>query len=269
MLLFPNAKINIGLNIVAKRPDGFHCIESCFYPVGWSDALEMLPAERFSFRTSGITIPGNPDENLCVKAYNLLAEDYAFAPVDMHLLKSVPIGAGMGGGSSDAAYVIKGLNELFSLNISEKDQIHYARRLGSDCAFFIRNQPMFCFNKGDEFEEIELRLTGKWIVLVNPGVHISTQEAYSGVVPQRPAHDLRILLKQQVSDWNGMVINDFEATLFQKYPLLQEIKSSLYVTGAKYTSMTGSGSSIYGIFDKQPDLKKEFKSYKVWQGELL
>lgn len=268
MLVFPNAKINIGLNIVEKRPDGFHNIESCFYPVGWSDALEILPARTLNFKSSGIVIPGAPEQNLCIKAYRLLAADYSIPAVDMHLLKSVPIGAGLGGGSSDAAFAIKALNELFDLKISLGNQIGYARRLGSDCAFFIRNQPVYCFHKGDEFEEIDLRLTGKWIVLVNPGLHISTLEAYSGIKPQHSEHDLRTILKQPIPRWRDFVKNDFEATLFPKYPLLEKIKDNLYQRGADYVSMSGSGSTVYGIFDEEIDLSRAFPVHKVWQGVL-
>jgi len=268
MLVFPNAKINIGLNIVEKRIDGFHNIESCFYPVGWSDALEILSAEKLHFQSSGIIIPGEPEYNLCIKAYKVLASDYSIPPVDIHLLKSIPIGAGLGGGSSDAAYVIKALDKLFDLKIPVDNQITYARKLGSDCAFFINNVPAYCFHKGDEFEQIDLRLTGKWIVLVNPGLHISTLEAYSGIKPQHSKQDLRTILKQPLPDWKGLVKNDFEKTLFPKYPALSEIKEKLYDQGAEYASMSGSGSTIYGIFKKETDLAEEFSAYKVWQGVM-
>lgn len=173
MLVFPNAKINIGLNIVEKRSDGFHNIESCFYPVGWSDALEIMPAGKLSFHSDGIAIPGNASDNLCLKAYQILAADYDLPLVSIHLLKAIPIGAGLGGGSSDAAFVITVLNSQFDLKISLEKQQDYARRLGSDCAFFVVNKPVYCYEKGDRFENIDLSLTGKWIVLINPGIHIS------------------------------------------------------------------------------------------------
>ena len=268
MLVFPNAKINIGLNIVEKRADGFHNIESCFYPVGWSDALEIFPADELSFQSSGIAIPGDVQQNLCFKAYKLLAADYAIPPVEMQLLKSVPIGGGLGGGSSDAAFAIKALNKLFDLKIPIDEQIKYARNLGSDCAFFIRNEPAYCFHKGDEFEEIDLRLTGKWIVPVNPGLHISTLEAYSGIKAQQSGQNLRSILRQPIATWGELVRNDFEATLFPKYPLLEKIKHSLYLQGADYVSMTGSGSTLYGIFDQEIDLREVFAGYRVWQGTM-
>lgn len=268
MVVFPNAKINIGLNIVEKRKDGFHNIESCFYPVGWSDALEIIPAESFSFQSDGINIPGDPATNLCTKAYYMLAADYDVKPVSIQLLKAVPIGAGLGGGSSDAAFTIKTLNELFQLEISLEKQLDYARRLGSDCAFFIENKPVYCFEKGDRFEEMGLTLVGKWIVLVNPELHISTAEAYAGIQPLKSETDLRDVLKKPMESWKGIVKNDFETSLFPNYPLLKEIKESLYSEGAKYAAMSGSGSTLFGIFDEETDLSGNFDQYKVWQGYL-
>jgi 4-diphosphocytidyl-2-C-methyl-D-erythritol kinase len=268
MVVFPNAKINIGLNITAKRTDDFHNIESCFYPVDWCDALEVLPSEVLGFRSSGISIPGKEDDNLCLKAYRILSADFSLPAVSIHLLKAVPIGAGLGGGSADAAFTIKLLNDCFKLEIPEQKQIEYARRLGSDCAFFIPNRPAYCFGKGDEFEEIELPLRGYHILLVNPGIHISTPEAYSGVVPKLPEEDLRTLLKLPVSEWEGKVKNDFEATLFVKYPLLNSIKEQLYGHGAMSASMTGSGSTLYGIFETDPGPVSSFERYRSWQGKL-
>jgi 4-diphosphocytidyl-2-C-methyl-D-erythritol kinase len=269
MVVFPNAKINIGLSILEKRPDGFHNISSCFYPVGWADALEIQPAETLTFESSGIPIPGDGASNLCVKAYHLMARDYPLPPVSMHLLKAVPIGAGLGGGSADAAFTIKALDALFSLGLSIGQQQQYARQLGSDCAFFVENRPMYCYGKGDEFAEIDLRLTGKWIVLVNPGLHISTAEAYAGVRPGQPAHDLREALRQPIDTWRHRVVNDFEASLFPAYPVLSEYKQALYDLGALYASMSGSGSTLYGIFENQVEIPNNFGDLKVWKGELV
>ena len=273
MVVFPNAKINIGLNIVGKRPDGFHDIVSCFYPVGWADALEILPCEgtlsaKTTFQSSGLPIPGDADTNLCLKAYRLLARDFDLPPVSIHLLKAVPIGAGLGGGSADAAFTVKALNQLFALNITTKQQQDYARSLGSDCAFFIENKPKYCFGKGDQFEEIALCLTGKWAVLVNPGLHISTAEAYAGVTPRQPAAELRVLLQRPVGQWRDFVKNDFEENLFKNYPILPQVEQTLYNLGAKYASMSGSGSTLYGIFDYEPDLANNFQNSTVWKGEL-
>jgi 4-diphosphocytidyl-2-C-methyl-D-erythritol kinase len=268
MLVFPNAKINLGLNIIEKRPDGFHNIESCFYPVDWADALEITQAGEFSFQSSGIDIPGDQTDNLCIRAYQALAADFDIPPVKVHLLKSIPIGAGLGGGSSDAAFMIKALNQYFSLDIDLEKQLEYARRLGSDCAFFISNSPAYCFEKGDQFEPVRLDLSGKWIVLVNPGIHISTVEAYAGVKPVKSDRDLRESLQMPIDKWQTLIKNDFEATLFAKYPLLGDIKNRFYNFGAEYASMSGSGSTIFGIFDKEIDLNDPFKGSKVWQGKL-
>lgn len=268
MVAFANAKINIGLQITEKRPDGFHNIASCFYPVGWSDVVEIIPTTEFSFGSSGIDIPGDPAKNLCVKAYELLKADFDLPPVAMHLLKIVPIGAGMGGGSSDAAFVLKLLNDTFKLSLSTADLQNYARRLGSDCAFFIENQPQFCFEKGDQFEDISLSLKGKSILLVYPNLHISTAEAYAGVVPQKTEVDLREALQRPIEEWRHWVKNDFENGLFQKYPVLPQIKDQLYEYGALYASMTGSGSTVFGIFEKVTDLQNIFSPYTVWNGEL-
>jgi 4-diphosphocytidyl-2-C-methyl-D-erythritol kinase len=268
MLTFPNAKINIGLHITEKRPDGFHNLESCFYPVGWSDALEILPAEKLSFKSTGIPIPGNPDTNLCLKAYRLVNQDFDIPPVMIHLHKAVPIGAGMGGGSADCAFTIKTLNSLFELHLTTEQMENYARRLGSDCAFFIQNRPQYCFGKGDEFAEITLNLSGKYIVLVNPNIHISTAEAYSGVKPQKTGIDLREVLRKPVNEWQNLVKNDFENHLLPKYPAIETIKNQLYTHGAAYASMTGSGSTVFGIFENETDLKETFSTYSIWQGKL-
>ena len=268
MLSFPNAKINIGLYITEKRSDGFHNLESCFYPVGWSDVLEILPAPKLSFKSTGISIPGNPETNLCLRAYHLVNQDFKLPPVMIHLHKIVPIGAGLGGGSADCAFTIKTLNDLFELNMSVEMMESYARNLGSDCAFFIQNKPKFCFGKGDEFEEIELDLSGKFIVLVNPNIHISTAEAYSGVKPQRATVDLKITLQTPVNQWINVIKNDFETHLLLKYSVIRNIKDSLYTYGAEYASMTGSGSTVFGIFNQEIDLKDLFTDYSVWQGVL-
>ena len=269
MLVFPNAKINIGLNIVEKRSDGFHNITSCFYPVVWSDALEIIPAKNFSFHSDGTAIPGKAVDNLCIKAFQMLAADYTLPPVSIHLLKTIPIGAGLGGGSSDAAFTITALNRLFDLEISLEKQQDYARRLGSDCAFFIENKAVFAFEKGDYFEPIDLSLKGKWIVMINPGIHISTIEAYSGVKPGKPESDLRNLLKEPIASWKSTIKNDFEVTILKKYPLLEKIKQNLYDSGAAYAAMSGSGSTLYGIFEEEIDLSDQFQRFNIWQGILM
>ena len=268
MVTFPNAKINIGLSITKKRPDGFHNLESCFYPVGWCDVLEILPAKKLSFRSTGIPIPGKPETNLCLKAYHLIKQDFNISPVMIHLHKIVPIGAGLGGGSADCAFTIKTLNDIFELHLTIEQMENYARKLGSDCAFFIQNRPKYCVGKGDEFSEITLDLSSKSIVLVNPNIHISTAEAYSGVKPMKAKINLREILQNPVNQWINVVKNDFENHLLSKYPTISIIKEQLYSQGAAYASMTGSGSTVFGIFDNEIELKEAFAEYSVWQGKM-
>ncbi|WP_234735706.1 4-(cytidine 5'-diphospho)-2-C-methyl-D-erythritol kinase [Tellurirhabdus bombi] len=268
MVTFPNAKINIGLNIIEKRPDGYHNLESCFYPVGWTDLLEVIPAPAFSFTTDGIAIPGDPAKNLCVKAYEALRQDFDLPPVHLHLHKMVPIGAGLGGGSADAAFALKLLNEEFSLGLTVAQLEEYARPLGSDCAFFVRNEPLFCREKGDVFDEIELSLKGYTIVLVYPNLAISTAEAYAGIRPRKPEIPLVEALKTPLVEWKNQIRNDFEESLFPNHPILPDIKQQLYEAGALYASMSGSGSTLYGIYEQAPILPNHFESYRVWQGRL-
>ena len=268
MVTFPNAKINIGLSITEKRPDGFHNLESCFYPVGWCDVLEILPAKKLSFRSTGIPIPVNPETNLCLKAYHLIKQDFNISPVMIHLHKIVPIGAGLGGGSADCAFTIKTLNDLFELHLTIEQMENYARKLGSDCAFFIQNRPKYCVGKGDDFLEITLDLSSKSIVLINPNIHISTAEAYSGVKPMKAKINLREILQNPVNQWINVVKNDFENHLLSRYPTISIIKEQLYSQGAAYASMTGSGSTVFGIFDNEIELKEAFAEYSVWQGKM-
>ena len=270
MLTFPNAKINIGLNITEKRSDGFHNIESVFYPVEWCDALEIIPNQNPDaidavFQSSGLAIPGNESSNLCLKAWNLLQERINVPPM-IHLHKVIPMGAGLGGGSADGAFMLKMLNEVYELKLSNDELKDFARKLGSDCAFFIENRPVFCYNKGDEFEDFKLDLKGKFVVLVNPDIHISTAEAYSGVSPKKPEIALKMALSQPISEWKKIVKNDFEENLLLKYPTIAAVKATLYQAGAVYASMTGSGSTVYGIFEQESDLKSSFPNFAMWQG---
>lgn len=261
MVVFPNAKINLGLNVISKRADGFHNIESCFLPVPWSDGLEILPSSEVAFTSSGIDIPGASAENLCVAAYHLLRKDHHIPPVKIHLHKNIPIGAGMGGGSSDAAFTIKTLNDLFNLCLSEEDMEICARKLGSDCAFFIRNKPVIAIEKGDKFDEVALDLSEKFLCIVYPGLHISTKEAYSGVKPIRPVVSIKEIINQPIKTWKDLLHNDFEDSLFPKYPQLANIKQAFYEYGALYASMTGSGSACYGIFETDNGLDRLFANY--------
>ncbi len=250
MICFPNAKINIGLNILRKREDGFHDLESCFYPIPLYDALETRIAKQNSFEIHGAAIPGSVHDNLCVKAYKILKADYPIAPLEVHLLKNIPIGAGLGGGSADAAFFLKLINDLFQLGIDSSKLELYASRLGSDCAFFIQNKPAMAFGRGDRLKPGTLDLSGFRIVLVKPDIHISTAQAYSGVVPNARQDSLEELLKLPVQKWEGSIKNDFEPWVFYNYPQVEKIKNELYRRGAIYASMSGSGSSVFAIFGK-------------------
>ena len=256
MIVFPNAKINIGLSVVEKRQDGFHNIESIFYPIfHLKDILEIVlntdnDNNEVLFSSSGIVIPGNNNENLCVKAYQLLKADFNIPSVKIHLHKVIPIGAGLGGGSSDAAFTLKLLNAIFNLNLSEEKLIAYAQKLGSDCAFFIRNKSVYAYNKGDEFKDINLNLDNYKIEVVFPNIHVSTKEAYDGIKIRKRDMDLREQLKLPIDYWKNVIKNDFEASIFSKYKIIEQTKLALYKRGAIYASMTGSGSAVYGIFHK-------------------
>lgn len=270
MIAFPACKINIGLQLTERRPDGFHNLLSAFYPVGWSDALELIAAPTFGFSSSGLPIPGmdTSANNLCVRAYDLLRADHDLPPVQMHLHKLVPIGAGLGGGSADAAATLNLLDTVFALNLTIEQREAYARQLGSDCAFFVQHRPQYCVEKGDVFEEINLDLTGYFILLVYPNLAISTAEAYAGVTPRIPNLPLRTLLEAPIETWRGRVHNDFEDSLFPKYPVLAGIKQQLYELGAVYASMSGSGSTVYGIFSAPPEKSAIFSRYTTWEGKL-
>ena len=264
MVVFPNAKINLGLNVVAKRPDGFHDIVTCFYPVPVKDVLEIVEAtgKKSSFRSSGIVIPGKEEENLCMKAYQLLRKDYQLPPVDIYLHKIIPIGAGLGGGSADAAFTLEVLNEMFQLFLDGTILEEYAAQLGSDCAFFIRNKPVMAFERGDVFGSVEVDLQGKKLLLIYPDVHVSTAEAYSQVKPEAPERSVKEILEQLPMDqWRNELKNDFEDSVFQLYPEVAALKEKLYGVGAIYACMSGSGSSAFGIFDEEQDISTVLKEY--------
>ncbi len=264
MIVFPNAKINIGLNIVGRRPDGYHDLETIFYPINVRDALEVVEGVETGFYSSGIEIPGHANENLCLKAYQLLRRDYLLPAVSIHLHKQIPIGAGLGGGSADAAFFIKLLNEKFRLGMDELRMEDYCRLLGADCAFFIRNQPVFAYGKGDQFESLALDLSSYFMVLVMPPVHVSTGEAYRGVKPSRPEKSLKELIRLPVEEWKGHLKNDFEDSVFKNHPSVRGIKSALYESGALYASMSGSGAAVYGIFKAAVQLGQLEKENKVF-----
>jgi len=270
MISFPNCKINLGLKIIERRSDGFHNIESIFYPVNLTDVLEIIKSKDgiFSFQTGGIKVPGKNDDNLCKKAYEILCNDFPISPVKIFLYKKIPIGAGLGGGSSDAAHTILLLNKLFNLKLSLKKMENYARLLGSDCAFFIKNQPIFAYNKGDEFGEIKINLKNYFYAIVKPEIHINTSDAYSGIKPKLSKKTIIEITKSPIEIWKDKLTNDFEKTVFKQFPEINAIKTKLYQIGAIYSAMSGSGSAVYGIFDKKPDIKSFFPNCFCRVGKL-
>jgi 4-diphosphocytidyl-2-C-methyl-D-erythritol kinase len=249
MVVFPHAKINIGLYITEKRADGYHNIETIFYPLQWCDALEVLPSTHFSFVSYGLPILGDSSQNLCVKAWNLLHEQHHIPPVSMHLLKQIPMGAGLGGGSADGAYTLRVLQELFQLHLSAETLQQYALALGSDCPFFIESKPVFATGRGEQFQPISLPpLENMRFFVVHPHIHLSTPWAFSQVQPTPTNQSLPALAAKPIAEWKECIQNQFERPAIQAYPVIGEIIQTLYQKGAVYAAMTGSGSTVYGIF---------------------
>lgn len=258
MITFPNAKINLGLNIVEKRPDGYHNLETVFYPVPIEDALEVNVLNegnaKFRLNQAGLQIEGEAGNNLVVKAYKLLDEKFNLPPVDIHLFKHIPSGAGLGGGSSDAAYMLKLLNEKFSLQLTQEALEEYAASLGADCAFFIRNTPTYAEGIGNIFSPISLSLEGYKIIVVKPDIFVSTREAFAQIKPHRPEVPLKEIVKRPIEEWKELMLNDFEESVFPQFPAIREIKEELYGEGAVYAAMSGSGSSVFGLFEPETEL---------------
>ncbi|MEX2484509.1 MAG: 4-(cytidine 5'-diphospho)-2-C-methyl-D-erythritol kinase [Brumimicrobium sp.] len=257
MISFPICKINLGLNITTKRKDGYHEIVSLMYPIEIQDILEVVSSSSFKFTCSGLEIPGDSSSNLCVKAFEILNSQYDLTPVHIHLYKNIPMGGGLGGGSADGAYTLMLLNEFFKLGISNDNLRNLAASLGSDCPFFIENKPQIASGRGEVLKPFDISLKGKILVLVNDGTHISTAEAYNGIRPKLPKNKFENVLKMSMEDWRFNLVNDFEETIFKAHPQLEKYKSLLYDSGAIYASMTGSGSTMFGIFDRKPDLPEE------------
>lgn len=252
MITFPNAKINLGLNIVERRPDGYHNIETVFYPVPLTDILEIVPAAGTA--GTSLTCHGNPvdcptEKNLVFKAYGLLQRQFDLPPVEMHLYKHIPDGAGLGGGSSDAAHALVMLNRMFNLDLSDADLAAMAATLGADCPFFVYNRPMVATGIGDRLSPVDVDLEGKTLLLVKPPVGVDTRTAYSRVVPRRPDVNLTDIIGGPVQSWDGLLVNDFEPSVFAALPQLWLIKARLMDAGAQYAAMSGSGSTVFGIFD--------------------
>lgn len=270
MLVFPNAKINIGLNITEKRTDGFHNLETVFLPLNLSDILEFVESEdSTTFRNTGLKIDVPDSDNLVLKAYYLIKEKYKLPELKIHLHKIIPFGAGLGGGSSDAAFMLKSLNQYFELNISVKELENYALQLGSDCPIFIKNKTVFAEGTGNIFTEINLDLSKYYILIVKPDIHISTKEAFSGIEPKKPEISIKELIKLPIHKWKNHIQNDFEDTIFKLYPEINTIKNNLYKEGAIYAQMSGSGSSVYGIFNFKPKITALFNKYFTYIGRSL
>jgi 4-diphosphocytidyl-2-C-methyl-D-erythritol kinase len=268
MVAFPHCKINLGLHVIAKREDGYHDIETCFYPVQWTDVLEIIPSREFSFTHSGLIIPGKAENNLCIKAYQLIKGRFPISPVKIHLHKVLPAGAGLGGGSSDAAFTLRILNSVFDLQIDLPQLQEFALQLGSDCAFFIDDKPRLGKGRGELLTDLPVSLKGFYIVLVKPEIHVSTADAFAGVVPETSKQSLSEILTRPVKDWKDHLQNDFEVSVFKKYPVIQSIKSELYAQGALYASMSGSGSSVFGLFQDKTELSSYFKGMQYWSDYL-
>lgn len=265
MIVFPNTKINIGLNITEKRKDGFHNLETIFYPMELCDVLEFVETNgKTELYNSGIKIDVHEKDNLVLKAYKLLQEDYKIPNLKIHLHKNVPLGAGLGGGSADASYMLSSLNNYFNLNISEKQLIIYAQKLGSDCPFFIKNKPVFAEGTGNLFSEVELDLSKYHILLVKPKIHVSTKDAFSNIFPSKPKQSLKELFKLPITDWKDNIFNDFEENVFKLHPEIKKIKNTLYNMSAIYAQMSGSGATVFGIFEKEPIIPELFKDYFIY-----
>lgn len=271
MILFPNAKINLGLNILRKREDGYHELETIFYPIGLKDGLEFIENKKnkIVFSSSGLPLNIDSEENIVVKAYRLLATDFSLPGLDIHLHKVIPFGAGLGGGSSDAAFMLKGLNDYFELGLFVSQLKKYAIRLGADCSFFIENKPAFACGIGEQLQNIHFNLNDYFIVLVKPPFGVGTKEAYGGIKPATPKFLLTDLIKQSPENWQDCILNDFETSVFPLYPKIAEIKSKLIDRGAVYASMSGSGSSVFGLFKSEPkfitlDFPEDYFIWKDW-----
>ncbi|ADV44164.1 4-(cytidine 5'-diphospho)-2-C-methyl-D-erythritol kinase [Bacteroides helcogenes] len=274
MLVFPNAKINLGLNITEKRPDGYHNLETIFYPVFVEDALEVnvmnSGSGKHHLHQSGLEIAGETEQNLVVKAYKILDEKYNLPPIDIHLFKHIPSGAGLGGGSADAAFMLKLLNEKFHLGLKPQELEEYAARLGADCAFFIKNEPVYAEGIGNIFSPVSLSLRGFRIWLVKPDIFVSTKDAFAQIKPHRPDVSLKTIIQHPIEEWKELMANDFEESVFPQFPAIKEVKEEMYRQGAIYASMSGSGSSVYGIFKANALLPQTDFGNKafVYKGEL-
>lgn len=268
MIGFPGCKINLGLHVLNRRPDGYHDLDTCFFPVPWTDILEVLPSDKQSFHFSGLSIPGDVSDNLCLRAYHLLQKDFALSPIQGHLHKVVPMGAGLGGGSADAAHTLRLLNTIFELGLSGESLIQYAIELGSDCAFFLQDHPVIGAGRGEVLEPVEVLLKNHYLVVVTPPIHVRTAQAFAGVLPQTPERDVRSVLNEPITRWKELLRNDFEISVFRSHPEIEQIKHTMYGIGAIYASMSGSGSSVFGLFNNGVGREEHFPGLSGWSGWL-
>ena len=264
MICFPNAKINLGLQVVSRKPDGYHNIETIFYPIPFCDALEIVLSEsnETTFTQTGILVDGNIEDNIVMKAFRLLEKDFDLPRIAIYLRKQIPLGAGLGGGSADAAFMLKLLNDFAGLGLSVEELEKYAGQLGADCPFFIRNSPVFAEGIGNIFTPVNVSLRDNYLVLIKPDIHISTKEAYNGINPKQPTSRLTEIIRLPVKEWKNYMVNDFEEGIFARYPIIREITQSLYDLGALYSSMSGSGSSVFGIFESN-------KKMSIFASEMI
>jgi 4-diphosphocytidyl-2-C-methyl-D-erythritol kinase len=272
MLVFPKAKINLGLNITGKRSDGYHNIETAFYPVNLCDALELVAnvkgAQKDFLTLTGYTLPGNSEENIVLRAIEKLRENYPVPYLRIHLHKNIPAGAGLGGGSSDAACTLRTLNRIFGLSLNADELKTIAAGLGSDSPFFIDCKPAIASGRGEILTPMQISLNGLFTVLINPGIIINTKEAYDKCIPAVPEISLTEKIRRPISEWKELVVNDFEKTIFTVHPEIKAIKQVLYDSGAIYSSMSGSGSTVYGIFYEKPVLPDKIRKFLIYEGEL-
>ncbi len=273
MLNFPNAKINLGLFITSRLEDGYHTLETLFYPINWCDILEITENKNYSksqpedsFHLSGLSVDGPTNQNLCSKAYHLLKEKFNLPPIHIFLHKQIPTGAGLGGGSSDGAHALLLLNNLFSLNISHEILSEYALRLGSDCPFFISNKPSYATSKGEILNPAPAILKGSFLVIIKPSIAISTAMAYSRIKPEIPERNIAEIIAMPKEEWKHFLKNDFEKTILKQFPQIEELKTNLYQAGAYYASMSGSGSAVFGLFQEEVKLTflKDEQHHSAW-----
>lgn len=270
MICFPNCKINLGLNVIEKRADGFHSLHTVFYPVSWCDALEVIEnkiVNDIDLHFTGLTVDGKKEDNIIFRAWQLVRELTKLPSISVHLHKNIPMGAGIGGGSSDAAFFINLLDKKFTLGLTYQQKHSVASELGSDCAFFLDNKPVFAQGRGNEFSPVNINLDGYYLLLVYPGIHSNTRDAFQGLTPRQPANDIKSIIEQRaINEWKQELVNDFDATIMKKYPAIEKLKRDLYSRGALFASMSGSGSTVYGIFDKKPSL--DFQAGYRWYLQL-